>query len=380
VVTNLPRHMPALDGLRGIAILMVIPTHTWTGRVGALSIYEASGALPNSFILPYWMDKIGSSAVHGVTLFFVVSAFTLTVRFAGDHEANIRHYALRRVARIGPAYWLAAICYAAALGLGPRYGAPDGMDVHDVAIAAMFGSAWLDSAAGAVVPGGWSISCEVAFYVALPVILWVTRYRLWHTLALTGILAVTAQVLARHEIVAYSHPAMQAPVFLCGIATAITAMRFRFSRHDGVAILFFVAAFAAVPFSPIANWYIQGHFQFAGLAAIGVALAAQHPPGFLTFRLIRRIGELSYSMYLLQFAILWPSLYVSELLLPGDRWQTLMCHFVLTTGVTFACACITHRFIEQPAIRWTASYLRSQSTYQPAPAAYMHHRHWSDPQ
>jgi peptidoglycan/LPS O-acetylase OafA/YrhL len=325
--------------------------------------------MPNSFVLPYWMDRIGSSAVHGVTLFFVVSAFTLTVRFAGDHEADLRQYALRRMARIGPGYWLAGLGYAVALGLGPRYGAPNGMDVGDVAMAAVFGSAWRDGAAFAVVPGGWSISCEVAFYVALPVILWATRYHLWRALALTAILALAAQILARHEIVSYIHPVMQAPVFLCGVAAAIAAMHIRFSRHNSLMTVVFVAAFAAVPFSPIANWYMQRHFQFVGLAAVGVALVAQHPVGILTSRLLRRIGEVSYSMYLLHFGILAPSLYLSERLMPGDRWPTMICHFALTSGLTFACACITHRFIEQPAIRWAASYIRSQSIRHPAPAA-----------
>jgi peptidoglycan/LPS O-acetylase OafA/YrhL len=361
--------MLALDGLRGVAILMVILTHAWTGWIAAMAIYGDSRYLPRTFTLPNWVDRISGSAVHGVTLFFVISAFTLTVRFAGNQDGDLRHYALRRVARIGPAFWLAGLCYAVGTGLGPRFGAPDGMNAFDLAVAALFGSAWWSGPANAVVPGGWSISCEVAFYIALPVILWTTRYGFRRTLALTAILGLAAQMLGRHGMVGYGHPVMQAPVFLCGVAAAIAAMHIRVPRHDLLAIVPFLVAIFGVPFSPILGWFVEQHFQFAALAATGVVLVARHPVPILTSRLLRRIGEVSFSMYLLHFAMLAPSLYICERLVPGDGWLTLLCHFSLSTGTAFAFACVSYRLIEKPSIDCAASYIRAKSAQAPSPAA-----------
>ena len=55
-------HLPALDGLRAVAILLVIAVHV---------------AYVSTFLVPQaWIMRIMGSFGHGVQLFFVVSAFT----------------------------------------------------------------------------------------------------------------------------------------------------------------------------------------------------------------------------------------------------------------------------------------------------------------
>ena len=105
----LPRHLPALDGLRGIAILLVILTHASGGWLAAASIELDTFSWPATFSLPGWLSRVSGQAIHGVTLFFVVSAFTLTLSLAKG--GDLRAYAIRRIARVGPGYWLAGIVY-----------------------------------------------------------------------------------------------------------------------------------------------------------------------------------------------------------------------------------------------------------------------------
>ena len=76
----------------------------------------------------------------------------------------------------------------------------------------------------AVVPGGWSVACEVSFYVVLPLPAWMIGGRIWRAILLTGVAAIVAQVRARHlvlagpwDLIAYVQPIEQAPVFLFGI-------------------------------------------------------------------------------------------------------------------------------------------------------------------
>ena len=361
-------HMPALDGLRGVAILMVVLTHAVGGWLAAWSIVKDTQTWPATFSLPGWLSSIAGHGVHGVTLFFVVSAFTLTLSMA--RGGDLRRYALRRMARVGPGYWLAGIGYTLAAGLAPRLWAPEGVTPPDLALAAMFGSAWQGGASMAVVPGGWSVSCEVAFYIALPVALWLIQGRVWRAMLLTLAAGVVVQLASRyagthggwHYVPQYIHPGVQAPVFLLGILAALTVQRSRLPAVPGLAIGLLALAVLALPFSPIRDWHILPHLQFAALVAAVVALAASHPPRLLAHDAIRRIGEVSYSMYLLHFALLAPSLTMAEWLAPGDDWRTFALHFGLTGAGSFVLACATYRWIEQPCIQWMGRRLR------PAPA------------
>ncbi len=107
---KLPQHLPALDGLRGVAILMVVLTHAAGGRQAALSIVRDSNAVASGFVLPHWLAAVSTDAIYGVPLFFAISAFTLTLR-AGADRGGLAAYALRRIARVGPGYWLAGLAW-----------------------------------------------------------------------------------------------------------------------------------------------------------------------------------------------------------------------------------------------------------------------------
>ena len=76
---------------------------------------------------------------------------------------------------------------------------------------------------------------------------------------------------------------------------------------------------------------------------------------------MRGVGEVSYSMYLIHFAILPLALLVAERLLPGSNWGTLALHFCLTTTITYLLALLTYRFVERPFIRWAHQLTRRGS-------------------
>lgn len=142
-----------VDALRGIAILLVIGAHAGvvTGLVGL------AGGLAN----------LGG---YGVQLFFVVSAFTifLTLERARARETfSIRNFFIRRLFRIVPVYWMGILLYSALYHLQSRgwTAAPFAwhFPLHILLINSL-----VPSAQSSVVPGGWSISCEVLFYITVP--------------------------------------------------------------------------------------------------------------------------------------------------------------------------------------------------------------------
>ena len=355
---RLPKHMPALDGLRGDAILLVIFTHTSVGWVAADSIVRDTSGGTAKLVLPHWLELIASNAAHGVMLFFVISAFTLTLSVLA-HPLDLKQFATRRIARVGPGYWLAGIGYTLVASASPRLWAPSGVSPYDFAVAAVFGSAWQGGASFAVVPGRWSVSGEMTFYLLLPLFVMVIGERLWRAVALTALALLVAQLRTRHDfalgvwsIAEYCNPLIQTPVFLFGISAAMLVRRLQIPPLPGVAVLTLLVAVIAVPFTPIADRHVLTSVQFALVAVVAVAVSALQPPWPLTNGLMRRLGEVSYSMYLVHFAVMPLSLLVSGYVFPGSDWKAFVLHFGPTATVAFIISCITYRWIEQPFIKW----------------------------
>ena len=146
---------PALDGIRAMAVLMVVITHCayWTGR------YErgpAQGLLAR-------MD-------FGVALFFVLSGFLLSRAWLisaaqGRPGPSLRVYFWRRAVRILPAYWAAVV--VAMLVLDANRSRSNLWDwVRQFTLTGIYHTGWLRDGLTQM----WSLSTEVAFYVVLPVL------------------------------------------------------------------------------------------------------------------------------------------------------------------------------------------------------------------
>jgi peptidoglycan/LPS O-acetylase OafA/YrhL len=314
-----------------------------------------------------WGRLIAEGGGHGVQLFFVISAFSLTVRAVQRPDGTWGAYALRRIARVGPAFWLAGIGYTLAKGLGPE---PTLAAVKplDLMIAAVFGSAWQGGNALPIVTGGWSVSCEVAFYAALPVLITIINGSLLRSVLLTLVVGLVAYQLSAYHAMDgvwnvrdYVHPAEQAPAFMLGVTAAYVAMHKRLPDIPGACLVLLVTAIVGLPLLQV----IPPHLPFAAIVAVVVALAATHPPAILTSLPMRRLGEVCYSMYLLHFVVLSPSLSLALWLMPQADWRTALIHMVIPTGISYPLARIMYQCIERPAIQWAAGAARRSS---PVPA------------
>jgi peptidoglycan/LPS O-acetylase OafA/YrhL len=144
---------PLFDGIRALAILLVVACHS----------AELSGA--TSRVSWGWL---GLSTSAGVLLFFAVSGFLLYRPYASAHAGlrqapRVRDFARRRVLRILPAYWVAITVLAIWPGI-PGVFSGKWWAYYGLA------QSYSNTTVGSGDPVAWSLCTEVGFYLGLPLL------------------------------------------------------------------------------------------------------------------------------------------------------------------------------------------------------------------
>ena len=180
-----PGALPALDGLRGIAILLVVLYHAAESfRPPAGGMLAAGGI---DFATPLY------SGWMGVNLFFVLSGFLITWHLlrrwtpeAGGPEIGV--YLTKRWLRIVPTYYVVLLIVA--FGLVPHYPLEPGKMGLRIGYHLLFLQDYLPSS---ILAPFWSLGVEEKFYLAMPVVLllaWRIRNLRHRLLLLAAIAAV----------------------------------------------------------------------------------------------------------------------------------------------------------------------------------------------
>ncbi len=161
-------HVPALDGVRGMAVMLTVGAHLW---------------LTNEHRGSAWitvLTSVRSSMWLGVDVFLALSGFLITgILFDTIGAADgLRNFYARRVLRIFPVYFLAiAVLGVLAWGMGFQFAGY----WWRLAVFAENTGAWI----GRPVPGAlealaghlWSIALEEQFYVVWPLLILLVRDR-----------------------------------------------------------------------------------------------------------------------------------------------------------------------------------------------------------
>ena len=324
---------PGFDGLRLAAALLVLVSH---------AMFTRAGVPPSDPV----SQLLADAGVGGVYVFFVISGFLLTRSL--DREGDALRFAVNRVLRIYPGFVACVLVTALLLGAAGSALAP-GAYYSDVelwrhlrlTLDCLCSNAWLpgvwsyagDEAMRRVVNGSlWSLSAEVLSYVLLLALWLLLRRKVAATvLVLVGLTLATRAsdpAFDRLASVAFTLP------YFAGGAVVYLVVR-RFSVHTGVA-----CGCAAVTLLAASS----GHAA-AALATFGAyALIWLGTRDNALSRLSRRTGDLSYGVYLYG----WPVQQLLRTVVPLDTpWATL----ALSMPATLACAWLSHRLVEAPALR-----------------------------
>ena len=366
-----PDRWPALTGLRGLAALAVLFFHAYTlaGKPEALAWPAA------------WLVRMGWS---GVDVFFTLSAFLLTVpllearREASSSGPDLRSYAIRRIARIVPAYYFQMFCLLALAWLGVRSEAA--WAPHAGELLAHF-TFWLNAwplVAPHLSPW-WTLPVEMGFYLLLPWLVLVLRPgRLrWIVLLMVASLAyrfalMHADLTRQQEVMWIEHLPGRLHQFLLGMLAAFVLVerrewisRWSAARADALAtmaIVLFLALPAlgyladgrAFPGAPTGNALLLCWHLFAGvlvaLLILALTAGAARVGRGLASMPLQFFGWISYSLYLWHYPVL---LAVREA--QGGFMAVKSAFFpFLFLGLLFsvAIAAASWWMIERPTQRW----------------------------
>jgi exopolysaccharide production protein ExoZ len=334
----------SVDLLRGVAILGVLAVH-------------CIGALPTSVPTVNYFLGLGR---YGVQLFFVASAFTMLMMWERRARTEVRPvsaFYVRRVARIIPMFWIAAIFYLLIDGVGQRYFAPTGIGALEIALTFLTLHGWWPSAFNAVVPGGWSIAVEMTFYVIFPwlatrihsleailVAICASSAIAWSAQAVSSGFLLSAPSSWSAELIDVYFKFLflrQAAFFFIGMGVYRWVVRGERLRFDLKTITLCVTA-ALLAYAALG----RGDFLVAGALAFFAALVLKRN---FRVKVIGVLGRYSYSIYLVHFMVLRGVTVSIETLAINQDLRVLMGLVAVLAG-SWTLAILTKRYVEDPGI------------------------------
>ncbi|MGH9075958.1 MAG: acyltransferase family protein [Acidimicrobiales bacterium] len=339
-------HRPGLDGVRGVAIVLVVAVHATYGLIPQ----HAGQWVPGGFI--------------AIDVFFVLSGFLITSllleELARSGTISFRQFYRRRALRLFPALWavmVAQLVYAVATGI------PLGHDLKGLGAIALYVGNWSWNF-GAIIPDAlgqtWSLAVEEQFYLLWPLVLFLLLRKDRRRLAVGVMAALVAVALVSRillwragvpyiEIYVQTEARLDSLMLGCLLAFA-THYGWRLPRR--IELLGWTGAAGLAAVTLLAHredaWLYQGGFTLVALASVLVVCAALDQAStfgrLLSLRPVKVLGRVSYSIYLWHFMIflavdrVWPTRPSIERLVAG-------------LGLTAVVSALSYNVIEKPFLR-----------------------------
>ncbi len=293
--------MPALDGLRGIAIILVL-AHGFD----VIQTKHGPGHAVDVALDLGWI---------GVQLFFVLSGFLITGILLDTRRAEgyYKNFLIRRVLRIFPLYY--AVLFVAFVIAPHIVNVPPGHGEHQLWLWTYLANFAEPFGRGEpVFPHFWSLAVEEQFYIVWPLVVYLVGRKgtIGVGIALVAI-AIAARIYVRghyNELAAYTFTPCRMDALAIG---AIAAAMIRGERtrsviaHQRATLMAVAGSLVVIGGAAIGHLLREGpNMQTSGYTVIAIGFAlilvAAMPPRRLPARLLgfaplRTIGLYSYGMY-----------------------------------------------------------------------------------
>jgi peptidoglycan/LPS O-acetylase OafA/YrhL len=352
-----PGHIPALDGLRGWAILWVLMWHY-------LNFLKP--------ILPGWA---------GVDLFFVLSGYLITGRLITTKQRPdyFSHFYRNRALRIFPLYFAILIAYFTIIHTFVR-----SQHLPTVVLYLdhwksffLFTGNWTFiifgfPADGSLIPL-WSIAVEEQFYLFWPLVIFLlpnAKTRIWFFtggILLVLLTRITYCYFSPTGFLSYYNTFFRMDSLLAGSllyqlhhSRIIIPPRILNGIAAALLSLFLAGYFTVKSTSPHNLFYSTAGFTLIALLSACLLHATVQPgngfiPRFFNNGFLRFCGKISYGLYLFNFPILW--MVGTKLFFWGiGRWpqQVALMHYLssfICLLLTFLLSILSYRYFESWFLR-----------------------------
>lgn len=379
-----------LDGVRGVACVLVLLWHLVAGQITAPT---GVGAFVRTLLSQTW---------SGVDLFFCLSGYLITRNLVNDRSNAgwVRRFTSARIFRLLPAYalllfasvivsrWVAASHYVSNTQLYLVSGG------HPLWVYLLFLQNWYPLFAHVIRPLGssflsasWSLGAEVEFYIGT-VLMFLFIPSQWRVRVFAG--AIVMALLFRLLILAYFPnpflttfilPLARMDSFAMGGLVALWLYRPKYTAKKSFPILawcwllslLFIAVLTleGVPYAGI----IPALFSYSCFAvfystsiAYVVSLSGHQRVRWLRNPVLVSIGTISYSVYL--FHLPFHSLYANAMELP-EVYLGLpngYLYLILEVALLFLLAGIVWIALEKPAIVLGRRLTKERYAHEPPPS------------
>lgn len=403
----LPSHIPALDGVRGIAVLLVLFCHATQRPFGEGSDAAFVGALDKGIL------SLARISWTGVDLFFVLSGFLITgILFdAKGKDHYFRNFYARRTVRIFPLYYVCLLLFLVIFPLMPawfnftasgeqRWGHLYSAQPWYWFYLSNYSQFWTEQhnlTSDHIIHVSWSLAIEEQFYICWPLVCFLcTRRTLLKVCAgmfFGSMLLRTVLWWRGYDWLAMGYTPCRVDGLAVGAAIALVAR-----GRSGIASLIkpakIVGPIAALAIAVMigavyALGYRRGMSRSPGYIVIGTALfalmygsmlvlAAAALKGTLTARffshpLLRTYGKYSYAVYLLHMPIIIVlaekvfhpgSLKIGRTMLPG-----LLLFYLLSWSLALGAAWVSWNILEKHFLKLKDLFPMEGGHAKPAPLA-----------
>jgi peptidoglycan/LPS O-acetylase OafA/YrhL len=300
-------HIPSLDGIRAVAFLIVFAAHAGLNNV-----------VPGGF---------------GVTVFFFLSGYLITTLMRIEYEehgtVSLKQFYLRRVLRILPPFYLVL---AMSTGVAVAGLLSHGIDPVAIAAEAFHGANyWIIEKGYDGLPQGtgvyWSLAVEEHFYLLFPMIFLALRtfiktpsrdaaflYGLCALILIWRCVLVYGMHSAEDRTYVGSDTRFDSILYGCALATCGNPMLDGASSYTDRTWkwLFLPGSLAILAFSFVYRdpaFRETFRYSLQGIALTPIFICAMRFPNWSVFRwlngkIIRFVGVLSYSLYLVHHVII----------------------------------------------------------------------------
>lgn len=357
-----------LDGLRGIAVLMVILFHF------VVPAGETSNRVANTF---YNTFRIGWA---GVDLFFVLSGFLIggILLDAKESKSYFKTFYLRRVYRIFPLYYLWVAIYfliaaASSAHLAGQLAVFPGRWIYIPVYAFYLQNTWKLNAtmASPWLAHLWSLAVEEQFYLVTPCLIrFLSRGKLLLLLLSTMVLAPLTRVLLvlyfpSHTFAPYRMTVCRADALAAGVLIAMvwrdsTSLQWILAHRQAMNAVF-GSLFLGVIYLAIFHPTQYGALSVLGYSCIDLFFANLLLWTLLTLEgrwaafcrrpFLMALGGVSYCMYVIHLAVNFLCHAVLAGSVQGISTWPAFAATIAAGGITWSIAKFSWRFFESPMLR-----------------------------